>query len=62
MRLNREGRRTVAQFLNGVAVAMLVTMILAPLAGGKVDVGMATLGGACALSLHAVALFLAVRQ
>ncbi|WP_127754364.1 hypothetical protein [Devosia sp. 1566] len=62
MRLDREGRRTVAQFLNGVAVAVVATMLLAPMAGGKVDIGTAVLGAMCALTLHAMALFVAARR
>ena len=62
MRLDRESRRTVAQFLNGVAVAVVATMLLAPMAGGKVDIGTAILGALCALTLHAMALILTARR
>lgn len=62
MRLDREGRRTVAQFLNGVAVAVVATMLLAPMAGGKVDIGTAVLGAMFALTLHAMALILTTRR
>ncbi|KQX35355.1 hypothetical protein ASD04_15055 [Devosia sp. Root436] len=57
MRLDREGRRTVAQFLNGLAVAMLATGVLAPLAGGTPQGAMtaAALIGAALLHLLALA-------
>jgi hypothetical protein len=62
MRLDREGRRVVAQFLNGIAVALVATMVLTPIAGGKVDISTAALGSACALALHAMALVLGARR
>ncbi|WP_332702632.1 hypothetical protein [Devosia sp.] len=62
MKLDREGRRIVAQFLNGVAVAVVATMFLTPIAGGKVAIGTAALGLFGALTLHAVALIVAARR
>lgn len=50
MRLDQEARRTVAQFVNSVAMAMVATMLLTPLADGKSDIGTAALGAMCALS------------
>ena len=41
MRFDREGRRTLAQFLNSLAVGMLATLVLAPLAAGTLRPGMA---------------------
>lgn len=41
MRLDKEGRRTVAQFLNGLAAGMVATLVLAPLAGGTLRPGLA---------------------
>jgi hypothetical protein len=34
MRFDREVRRTVAQFLNGLGVALIATLVLAPVAAG----------------------------
>ena len=34
MRLNRDARRILAQFLSGLAVSSIATLILAPLAAG----------------------------
>lgn len=34
MRRDREGRRTVVQFLSGLAVGTVATLVLAPLASG----------------------------
>lgn len=56
MRLDREGRRTVAQFLNGVAVALLATLVLAPLASGSLHALTAVMAIACAAILHGVAI------
>ena len=41
MRFNRETRRTVAQFLNGMAVSVVATLVLAPVATGAFN-GIAT--------------------
>lgn len=62
MRLDREGRRIVAQFLNGIAVAVVTTMLIAPIAGGNVNVGMVLLGAASAITLHAVALLVSAHR
>lgn len=39
MKLDREGRRTVAQFLTGLAIALLGTLVFTPMAGGPVHAG-----------------------
>ena len=62
MRLDPEGRRIVAQFLNGVAVAVVATMLLTPMAGGQMHVGMVLLGAVSAITLHAVAVIVAARR
>ena len=62
MRLDREGRRTVAQFLNGIAVAVVATMLIAPIAGGNVNVAMVLMGAASAITLHAVALLVSAER
>ena len=60
MRITPEVRRTVAQFLNGVAVAVLVAGVIAPLATGAIislSMAIATVG---ALAFHAIALAILV--
>lgn len=59
MKLERESRRAVAQFLNGLAVAMVAALVLAPFAGGTArwELGAAAILGASichALALYAV--------
>ena len=56
MRLDREVRRTVAQFLNGLSVALIATLVLAPIASGAFQPigGFAAL--LCAVLIHLLAL------
>ena len=59
MRFDREGRRTVAQFLNGLGVALITTLVLAPVATGGLLNGTVTfvaLVGAVLVHLLALAL------
>jgi len=56
MRLDREGRRTVAQFLNSIAVALLSTLVLAPVAAGSFNLGGAVAGALAAALLHLAAI------
>jgi hypothetical protein len=48
MRLNRDARRILAQFLSGLAVSSIATLILAPLAAGTTQP--ATVVGALAVA------------
>lgn len=59
MRFNRETKRTVGQFLNGVAVALIATLVLAPLAGGQLRPAVAAFAIAGAITLHAAAVIVA---
>lgn len=49
MRRDREGRRTVVQFLSGLAVGTVATLVLAPLASGypqvRIGDGVPSCGG-----------------
>ena len=56
MKLNREGRRIVAQFLNGLGVAVLATLVLAPAAVGNLYPSSAVIAVCGAAILHATAL------
>lgn len=56
MRLDREGRRTVAQFCNSLAVGILATLVLAPLASGTFRLEMVTGAVVAAAICHVVAL------
>jgi hypothetical protein len=58
MKLDRESRRTVAQFLNGLAVAVVGTLVLAPAAGGSLQAIAVVCGLVGAALLHALALAL----
>lgn len=62
MRLDREGRRTVAQFLNGLSVGMLATLVLAPLASGTLKPALAVAAGLGAAVCHWLALHLGRRS
>lgn len=55
MKLDREGRRTAAQFLNGLAVAMVASLVLAPFGSGTTrwELVLAAMVGASAC--HALA-------
>ena len=61
MKLDREAKRIVAQFLNALAVALLATMVLAPLAAGTLYPASAVVAVGCAAMLHAAALLIARR-
>jgi hypothetical protein len=61
MKLHREGKRTVAQFLNALAVALVATMILAPLSAGTFRITSAAIVARCAAMLHAAAVALGRR-
>jgi hypothetical protein len=57
MRFSREGRRTLAQFLNNLGVGMLATLVLTPIAAGTLrpDMAMGSMLGAAichGLALH----------
>lgn len=56
MRLDREGRRTVAQFLNSLAVGIVATLILAPVAGGNFRPELAIGAAVTAAICHGLAL------
>lgn len=56
MRIDREVRRTVAQFLNGLGVALIATLVLAPVATGAFN-GSATVAALIGAALvHLLAL------
>lgn len=61
MGLNREGRRTVAQFLNALAVTLTATLVLAPLAAGHVNVTVAAVALLASGSLHILAILIGGR-
>lgn len=56
MRFDREGKRTVAQFLNGIAVALLTSLVLAPVAAGSARTHTVAIATLAAAVLHLVAL------
>ena len=56
MRLDREVRRTAAQFLNGLAVAVTATLLLTPAAGGATQGPLMVAAVVGAALLHVVAL------
>ena len=55
MKFNREGRRTTAQFLNGLAIAVVGTMVLGPAMVGGFNGVIAAAAIIAAGLLHAVA-------
>lgn len=61
MRLDRERRRTVAQFLNSLAVGTVATLVLAPIAGGTVRPDLAIGAVAVATCCLLVAMWLGGR-
>ena len=61
MKLDRESRQTVAQFLNGLAVTMVGALILAPFAVGTMRWGIALAAIFGASICHALALYAARR-
>lgn len=56
MRLDRESRRTVAQFLNGLAVGTVATLVLTPLASGTLRYELVTGALVAATVCHVLAL------
>jgi hypothetical protein len=62
MRMDREGRRAIAQFLNGLAVAAVSVTILAPLASGTLTPITAFARGLTAAITHLAAVALAERR
>lgn len=56
MRLDRERRRTLTQFLNGLAISNIAALVLAPLAAGTLKPAIMIGAIIAAVSLHAVAL------
>lgn len=62
MKLDQDGRRTVAQFLNGIGVATVGALVLAPLASGTPRLELAIAGVIWTLVCHALALFLGRRR
>lgn len=53
---DRESRRTLAQFLNALAVTLLGTLVLAPLATGSLRGPLAAAAIVAALGLHGAAI------
>jgi uncharacterized membrane protein len=53
---DHESRRTLAQFLNALAVTLLGTLVLAPIAAGTLNTPIATAGMAAAIGLHVAAI------
>ena len=60
MKVNREVRRTSAQFLNSLAVAILIALAVAPFAIGAAKAGQVLAGVAAAALLHLAALWIVV--
>ncbi|HEY8577185.1 MAG TPA: hypothetical protein VIL88_12685 [Devosia sp.] len=60
MKMNRETRRTVAQFLNALAVAVLVAGVIGPLSLGVATAPTAVIAMFVGATLHALALFTSV--
>lgn len=56
MQMDTEGRRTIAQFLNSLAVGIVVTLVLAPLANGTFRPGTATGAAVVSAICHLLAL------
>ena len=61
MKLDRDRRRTVAQFLNGLAIALSSALIVVPVVSGSFDLGRTVAGVMAASVLHAAALKLSAR-
>lgn len=62
MKLDRETKRIVTQFLNALAVALLATLVLAPIASGNLNPASTVMAVGCAAVLHAAALLIARRS
>ncbi|ODT66013.1 MAG: hypothetical protein ABS75_28955 [Pelagibacterium sp. SCN 63-23] len=54
--MKREIRRTSAQFLNGLAIAILAAGVIAPAASGSIRLPMVLASGLAGLLLHGLAL------
>lgn len=50
--MSREVKRTIAQFLNGIALAILAAGVIGPLAMGKVALPIVAISLAMSLGLH----------
>jgi hypothetical protein len=61
MRLDREGKRTLAQFLNSLAVAFVSALVLVPIAGGSTEPDRVVTAVIAAALLHAAALVISAR-
>lgn len=59
--MNREVRRTAAQFLNGAAVAVLATGAIGPLAMATAIIPSVAAAVAVSLCLHGLALWVSTR-
>ncbi|MBW4656824.1 MAG: hypothetical protein KME20_27815 [Kaiparowitsia implicata GSE-PSE-MK54-09C] len=61
MRLGRNGKRTLAQFFSGVAVACFAGLVVAPFAGGSLELGQAVLGAIATALVLAAAILISTR-
>jgi hypothetical protein len=61
MKLDRDRKRTVAQFLNGLAVALSSALVVVPLVSGSFDVVRTVARVMAAAVLHAAAITLSAR-
>ena len=59
---DRESRRTLAQFLNALAVTLLGTLVLAPLAAGSLRAPLAAAAIVATVGLHGAAIRLVSRR
>lgn len=57
--MSREVKQTVAQFLNGIALAVLAAGVIGPLAMGKVAPPVVAISTAVSLGLHVSAVLVA---
>lgn len=62
MRNDREGRRTTAQFLNGIAVATLVAGAVGPMMSGSAVATNVAVAILAAAALHGLALVVSSRR
>ncbi len=54
----REKKRLVGQFLNGIAIAIISTVIVVPVAAGRFDAWLTLAGAVAAILVHGAALAL----
>jgi hypothetical protein len=59
--MSREVKRTIAQFLNGVALAVLVAGAIGPLAAATAVFPLVAVAVAVSLALHGLALLVAAK-